>query len=144
MVDAVRLLALLERIRVETLALQRLAGLPDERLAGDSDELAAVKYRFVVAIEAAVDASRHIAASEGLRVPRDMRDAFAVLIEAGWLPADEQLADMAGFRNLLVHGYADVDDERVRVFLRARLHDLDTVRRVIASRVAQSSGEPSR
>lgn len=104
MVDLPRLLALLERISTETAALRRSAALSDAELEGGSDALAAVKYRFVVAIEAAVDVCRHVAASEGLRPPRDMRDAFAVLVEAGWLPGSVDLAGMAGFRNLLVHG----------------------------------------
>lgn len=138
MVDVERLLSLLERIAAETRQLTRLAALPDSALASDSDLLAAVKYRFVVAIEAAVDASRHVAASEGMRLPRDMRDAFVVLQETGWLPAGE-LPDMAGFRNLLVHNYAEVNDDVVRAVLRTRLHELDTFRRAIATRATQQA-----
>lgn len=134
MVDLPRVLALLERIATETAALRRLAALPDTELGNGSDQLAAAKYRFVVAIEAAVDVCRHVAASEGLRVPRDMRDAFAVLVEAGWLSGAGDLAGMAGFRNLLVHGYAEIDDVRVRQVLRTRLDDLDIFRRAVAQR----------
>jgi uncharacterized protein YutE (UPF0331/DUF86 family) len=133
MVDLPRLLALLDRIARETLELRRLAALPDAELAPGSDVLAAVKYRFVVAVEAAVDVCRQVAASEGLRAPRDLRDAFVVLVEAGWLPAGD-LTAMAGFRNLLVHGYAEVDDTRVREILRTRLDDLDAFRRAVAQR----------
>lgn len=95
-------------------------------------------FRFVVAIEAAVDACRHVAASEGLRAPRDMRDAFVVLVEADWLDERPELATMAGFRNLLVHGYAEVDDRRVREVLRTRLDDLDAFRRAVAARATAS------
>jgi uncharacterized protein YutE (UPF0331/DUF86 family) len=137
MVDAERLLLLLERIAAETRALRRLSALDDAELADGSDPLAAVKYRFVVAIEAVVDVCRHVAASEGLRVPQDMRDAVAVLQEAEWLPAGD-LPDMAGFRNVLVHGYADVDDELVRRALRTRLDDLDSFRRAVAARASRS------
>lgn len=135
MVDATRLLAMLDRISTETTELRRLAGLADDELAPGSDLLAAVKYRFVVAIEAAVDVCRHVAASEGLRAPRDMRDSFLVLAGAGWLPEQLDLTSMAGFRNLLVHGYAEIDDLRVRHVLRTRLDDLDAFRRAVASRV---------
>jgi uncharacterized protein YutE (UPF0331/DUF86 family) len=137
MVDAERLLLLLERIAAETRALRRLSSLDDAELADGSDALAAVKYRFVVAIEAVVDVCRHVAASERLRVPQDMRDAIAVLQEAGWLPAGD-LPDMAGFRNVLVHGYADVDDELVRRALRTRLDDLDAFRRALAARASRN------
>lgn len=134
MVDLPRLLALLDRISRETAELRRAAQRPDDELTSSSDALAAVKYRFVVAIEAAVDICRHVAASEGLRPPKDMRDAFAVLSEAGWLAQDVDLGAMAGFRNLLVHGYAEIDDARVRDVLRTRLDDLDAFRRAIADR----------
>ncbi len=134
MVDLPRLLSLLERIAAETAGLRALAARPDVELDAGSDALAAVKYRFVVAIEAAVDICRHVAASEGLRVPRDMRDAFAVLVEAGWLPGSVDLTGMAGFRNVLVHGYAEVDDDLVRMALRTRLDDLDAFRRAVAAR----------
>jgi uncharacterized protein YutE (UPF0331/DUF86 family) len=135
MVDVERLLLLLERIAAETRELRRLSALDDVALADGSDALAAVKYRFVVAIEAAVDVCRHVAASEGLRVPNDMREAFVVLQEAGWLPPGD-LPDMAGFRNLLVHQYAAVDDERVRQTLRTRLDDLDAFRKAVAERAS--------
>ncbi len=136
MVDLSRLLALLDRIAVETAALRGLSARPDVELHATSDALAAVKYRFVVAIEAAVDICRHVAASEGLRAPRDMRDSFLVLVEAGWLPDSVDLTGMAGFRNVLVHGYAEVDDDLVRLVLRTRLDDLDAFRHAVAQRVA--------
>jgi uncharacterized protein YutE (UPF0331/DUF86 family) len=136
MVDAARLLALLDRLARETDGLRRLAALPDGELGPESDAMAAVKYRFVVAVEVAVDVSRHVAASEGMRAPQDMRDAFVVLVEQGWLPATADLPAMAGFRNLLVHGYAEVDDGLVRELLRTRLDDLDAFRRAVAQRVA--------
>lgn len=143
MVDETRLLALLERVASETRELRRLAAMSDAELASGSDLLAAVKYRFIVAVEAAVDTCRHLAAAEGLRVPRDMRDAFVVLQEAGWLAPGNDLPDMAGFRNLLVHEYAAVDDARVRQILRARLDELDRFRRTVASRLVSESGTSS-
>lgn len=42
---------------------------------------------------------------------------------------------MAGLRNLLVHGYAEVDDERVVAILKDRLDDFDRLRRRLAATV---------
>jgi uncharacterized protein YutE (UPF0331/DUF86 family) len=69
----------------------------------------------------------HVIASEGLPQPTSFADSFVALAEAGWLAPDlaRSLADAARFRNLLVHQYADVDDERVVDVLRSRLDDLD-------------------
>jgi len=40
-------------------------------LVGSTLGLAAVKYRFIVAIEVCIDLGRHIIASDGLRAPLD-------------------------------------------------------------------------
>lgn len=127
MVDRARVSALLARIRAEREQLGRLGDRDDARLLGDVDALPAVKYRLIVAIEAATDVADHIIASEGLRQATSFADSFASLAEGGWLAADlaASLADAARFRNLLVHQYADVDDRRVLEILRSRLGDLD-------------------
>ncbi len=93
-----------------------------------------MKYRFIVAIEVCIDVGRHVVASEGLRAPLDYADAFAVLADAGLLdPAiAAELRDTARFRNLLVHGYAKVDDTRVVEILRDRVDDLAAFRTALA------------
>jgi uncharacterized protein YutE (UPF0331/DUF86 family) len=140
MVDETRLRALLDRIGDELTQLHRLSELDPKHLLADGDRVAAVKYRFIVAVEAAIDSCRHIVASEGLRAPTDFADAFAALGEGGFLPADlvPALQDMARFRNLLVHGYARVDDARVVEVLRTRLGDLEAFRRSVAARVGNA------
>lgn len=139
MVDAGRLRALLDRVAEETTALRRLSARDDADFAGDPDLLAAVKYRFVVAIEASIDACRHLTAARSLRAPVDFADSFAVLGEAGLLDADlaVRLQAMARFRNLLVHGYARVDDTLVLAALRTELGDLDALRAALAAGVAR-------
>lgn len=129
-----RLRTLLEVIEEQTRLLRGLATRPPEDLLADPYGLAAAKYMFVVAIEAAIDSSRHVATSAGLRGAQDFADSFVVLGESGHLEAElvERLKGMAGFRNLLVHGYAVVDDSRVVEILHARLGDLDEFRRQIA------------
>jgi uncharacterized protein YutE (UPF0331/DUF86 family) len=59
--------------------------------------------------------------------------------ESGWLASDlaEALADAASFRNLLVHQYGDVDDQRVLAIARTRLAHLDA----FVDTVAQPVGE---
>lgn len=138
MVDPLRVQTLLDRLGAEITALARLAGLPADVLLADEDKLAAVKYRFVVAIEACIDIGRHLIASEGLRAARDYADVFTVLGEAGLLTADTAatLRDTGRFRNLLVHGYARVDDHRVVQILRTRLDDLRDFRVAMARAVA--------
>ena len=134
MVDELRVRQMLDRLGIEIDALRRLARLDAGELLRDEDLLAAVKYRFIVAIEVCIDVGRHVVASEGLRAPLDYADAFAVLADAGLLdPAiAAELRDTARFRNLLVHGYAKVDDTRVVEILRDRVDDLAAFRTALA------------
>jgi len=50
-----------------------------------------------------------------------------MLAERGLLPEELalNLAKMAGFRNLLVHGYASVDDTAMLGFMRHNLRDVE-------------------
>jgi uncharacterized protein YutE (UPF0331/DUF86 family)/predicted nucleotidyltransferase len=155
-VDELRVRAMLDRLGIEIDALRRLAGRSDAELLGDDDVMAAVKYRFIVAIEVCTDVGRHVVASEGLRAPLDYADVFAVLAEAALLDREtaEELRDAARFRNLLVHGYAPcpteepppggvgssdmlgVDDGRVVEILRDRTDDLARFRTALAQAAA--------
>ena len=87
-----------------------------------------------LAIEACLDIGHHLIAERGYRAPEDNRDAFRVLAEEGLIQEDllPRLLEMAGFRNLLVHGYARIDDAVVHTILGQRLDDLDAYARAIA------------
>jgi len=137
MVDLGRLRSLLDRIGSELQHLDRIAQGEAVPLLDDPDLVAAVKYRFIVAIEASIDCCHHVIASEGLRGATDFADAFVVLGEADMLPAAlvPRLQDMARFRNLLVHGYARVDDRRVVDILQTRLVDLREFRSALATSI---------
>jgi uncharacterized protein YutE (UPF0331/DUF86 family) len=137
-VDELRVRALLDRLGVEIEALRRLARRDADDLLADDDLLAAVKYRFVVAIEACIDIGRHVIASEGLRAALDYADVFTALAEAGLLDRTTatELRDTARFRNLLVHGYAKVDDTRVVEILHERVDDLAGFRTTLARAAA--------
>jgi uncharacterized protein YutE (UPF0331/DUF86 family) len=133
-VDELRVRELLDRLGDEIHALRRLAARNRDDLLADDDLLAAIKYRFIIAIEVCIDVGRHVIASEGLRAPLDYADVFTVLADAALLEPSTaaDLRDTARFRNLLVHGYARVDDTRVVDILRERVGDLAAFRTALA------------
>lgn len=90
------------------------------------DRLDALKYTLVTTIEGCIGVAQHLCASESWAPPTTNADAFRVLALNGVIGNDlaERLARAAGLRNVLVHQYAEVDDERVVAFL-DRLTDLD-------------------
>ena len=80
-----------------------------------------------VAIETCLDISKVIISENDLPEPEDNKRVFKVLAEAGIL--DEAclhfLIPMAGTRNILVHGYDQVDDAIIYGALKKRLDDFD-------------------
>jgi uncharacterized protein YutE (UPF0331/DUF86 family) len=113
--------------RIETCIadLRRLA--KPEALATDVRELRFVEHTLQVAVQAALDVASHIVSDRRLGEPRTNRELFDFLQRDGWLPADlaDILRNMAGFRNVLVHGYDDVDLRVVRDVLANHLPDLE-------------------
>lgn len=102
--------------RLVAAVLDAVAELEGERGAErDRRWLNSVKYLFVVAIEGGTDLAQHLCASEGWGPPSDNGDAMRLLARHGVVPGElgDDLARAVGFRNLLVHQYARVDDERV-------------------------------
>lgn len=89
-----------------------------------------IKYLFVTAIEGCVDVAHHIAASERWEAPDTNAAAFGVLAAHDVLgeATARRLARAVGFRNVLVHQYAAVDDELVL----AALDELDDLRAFVA------------
>lgn len=87
-----------------------------------------VEHTLQLAIQAALDVASHVVSDLRLGEPETNRALFDLLVEAGWVPHDlgEILGDMAGFRNVLVHGYTEVDLGIVRDVLVNRLGDLES------------------
>ena len=85
-----------------------------------------VEHTLQLAIQAALDAASHIVSDERLGEPRTNRELFTLLARAGWIDTElaAKLGDMAGFRNILVHGYDTVDLAVVEDVVAHRLGDL--------------------
>jgi uncharacterized protein YutE (UPF0331/DUF86 family) len=97
------------------------------KLDSDLRERRFVERTLQLAIQAALDVASHIASDQRLGEPRTQRELFELLVKAAWLPVEllDRLRAMAGFRNVLVHGYADVELELVREVVENHLPDLE-------------------
>jgi uncharacterized protein YutE (UPF0331/DUF86 family) len=74
----------------------------------------ATEHALQLAIQGCIDIGAHLISELGLTSPADYRAVFANLRPAGLDPKlAERLGAAAGMRNILVHGYLDVDDEVV-------------------------------
>lgn len=122
MVDPDRLLSLLGRVTARLALLDGYAAAPASELVADRVRMGDLKYTYLTAIEACIDSAQHVVADRGLGVPDSNAGAFRALAGAGLLDDDvaAAMAAAVGFRNVLVHGYAEVDDERVVAHLEHR------------------------
>ena len=76
-----------------------------------------------------LDVALHICGALNRTGLETYRDAVIGLRELGFLVPEqaEILEGMVGLRNLLVHGYADIDDSRIWLLLQTRLDDLPAI-----------------
>jgi uncharacterized protein YutE (UPF0331/DUF86 family) len=137
-VDAERLRRILQRISDDLATLEGYRDIDHVALLADDARVGHVKYLFVTAIEGCIDAAHHVCASEGWGPPETNSDAMLVLARHGTLGRElgETMAAAVRFRNVLVHGYAEVDDQRVLGFL-GRVRDLRTYVGTLAGLIAR-------
>jgi uncharacterized protein YutE (UPF0331/DUF86 family) len=85
-------------------------GLPLERDHLRQDAIAMNLQR---AAELCIDIANHLVRIHKLGLPRDSRESFTLLEQAGLLDAElaRRLRAMVGFRNVLVHQYTQLDPD---------------------------------
>lgn len=103
----------------------------------------AAKHTLQETIEGCIDIANHLLAAKGLPRSETYSGMFRVLGNEGLLPAGlaDRLAEMARFRNLLVHRYAEVDNERIYQILHERLTDVEEFLREV-SKIPAKENDP--
>ena len=121
--------------------LRRLAR--PEMIETDIREERFVEHTLQIAIQSAQDVASHIVSDERLGEPRTNRELFDLLVRAGWLTESEAapLGNLVGFRNILVHGYGDVDLRVVHDVLENHLDDLLHFAAIVRARLPEPDDE---
>ena len=124
MVDEDLVLKKLAFIETCVQELQTLAQI--DRLDSDIREQRFVVHTLQLAAQASLDVASHIVSDERLGEPRTNRQLFELLGRAGWITPELTVAlrNLAGFRNVVVHGYDEVDLRIVKDVVENRLVDL--------------------
>lgn len=140
MVDPESIDSRLERLSELLAELERIRA--GGRAAYDAtlrDRLAA-QHAIQLAIQICVDIGAHLIAELGPRMPDDYKGVFAALRKPLGLSPElvEGLSAAAGMRNVLVHAYLDIDDDKVW----EALEHLDDLREFAAAvrRVEEDDG----
>ncbi|MGH2706186.1 MAG: type VII toxin-antitoxin system HepT family RNase toxin [Actinomycetota bacterium] len=106
--------------------LRAIAGAGREGFLADDALQTQAERHLQVALQVALDIATHLIAEETAEVPDSYAGAFAILRRMGIVDEDlaAALRRATGLRNILVHGYLDVDPERLWEHL-GRVDDLE-------------------
>ena len=97
-----------------------------EALGADVDRRLSIERGLQLCAQNALDIAGHIGSALGLD-PDTYGAAIACLVEKDVLPPDfgKRFRGIAGFRNVLVHGYLDVDRGLLVTMVSERLDDFE-------------------
>lgn len=125
MVDKEVILKKLQELERYLKELHTFKGLSLEELASSLQKAWSVKHGLQLSIQIVIDVGNHILASIGENRIADYVDVIDRLGERKIIPDDfaKRIRDMAGFRNILVHEYIEVDLKEVHRVLLERLND---------------------
>lgn len=114
-----------------------------EVLDSDIREQRFAQHTLQMALQSALDVSSHIVSARRLGEPETNRELFSLVAADGWVSADllPTLKAMAGLRNILVHGYQQVDNRILRDVIEHRLQDLVRFATEVRERVATVEGQ---
>jgi uncharacterized protein YutE (UPF0331/DUF86 family) len=106
-----------------------------EELEENYELESAIERNFHLAIESVLDIGEIIISAEDFEKPEDYRSIILILGKKGIIPKDfaEYFADIAGFRNILVHLYEDLDIEKLHNYLQNNLEDISEFAKYIAN-----------
>ena len=137
-VDKERLLTQLRLLQDDLDKLREKAALSREAYLMDVDTRSVVERRFQTATESCLNIGNHLIARLNLRLAEDYASVFRSLSEGQVISVRlaEDMADMARFRNLLVHLYWTIDHLLVYDTMAARIATLDRFKREIGAYVA--------
>lgn len=94
----------------------------------------AVLHYLQLSIECTIDIGETIISELRLPKPEEAKEIFKILAENKIIPEDfaRRFSLAAGFRNILVHEYAEVDLIKVHSYLKNNLSDFDSFAKSIA------------
>ncbi len=104
-----------------------------EQMIADWETYYAIQRLFQLAAQATVDIASHVLSSDFSVQFDDYHGAIVALGKEGVLPADfaQRFADVARFRNVLVHEYLVIDPAKVYAYLQTGLTDFRDFSRYI-------------
>jgi uncharacterized protein YutE (UPF0331/DUF86 family) len=124
--------------------LRDLQALSYADLVSNTEKLWALEHGLQISIQIVLDVGNQLLADKSENNIEDYAGVITRLGEVGIVPKDfsDKIRHMAGFRNILVHEYAELDLREVYRVLHENLSDFETFGRYIESYLAGAGGRP--
>jgi len=118
-----------------------LSKLSEDEFLSHYEKIDTSKYNFIVAIEAIIDICNRIISKQKLGFPQDYSDVIKLMGQQGVLEGDlvGRLLEMVKFRNMLVHIYWKIENDRLYKYLRENLGDFEAFKEAIRKYLKKSS-----
>jgi len=115
----------LSQIRSSANRMHDLVAIGKTNFLANPDNFAIAEHHLRRSLEAILDIGRHIIAKRAWGAPNDYRSILLTLGQRQVIPPVfvEKIQGMAGYRNRLVHAYADVSPEEIYDLLSRHLED---------------------
>ena len=96
-----------------------LSKLSEDEFLSHYEKVDTSKYNFIVAIEAIIDICNRIISKRKLGFPQDYSDVIKLMGQQGVLEGDlvGRLLEMVKFRNMLIHIYWKIENDRLYKYL---------------------------
>ncbi|KAF5044812.1 MAG: DUF86 domain-containing protein [Methanoculleus sp.] len=119
---------------------ERYQRIPEEQFLQNRDTQNMVHHAMLLSIQSAIDIATDVIAEGRLRKPFTYRETFEILADEGIISDSlaRDLANLAGFRNVLVHIYWNLDLKMVYAILQHDLAILKAFSAIMKEYVAES------
>jgi uncharacterized protein YutE (UPF0331/DUF86 family) len=117
-----------------------LSKLSEDEFLSHYEKVDTSKYNFIVAIEAIIDICNRIISKRKLGFPQDYSDVIKLMGQQGVLEGDlvGRLLEMVKFRNILVHIYWKIENDRLYKYLKENLGDFEAFKEAIRKYLKKS------
>lgn len=124
----------LDKLKEFVKELKEYQGTTKEVLEKDNKTSAVVDRMLELACESVLDIARLVVTDQRLKIPENSKGYILALGEAGILDKEfaEEFSRIAGFRNILVHMYLDIDYTEVADKVNNKLGDFEKFSQQIA------------
>lgn len=125
----------ISEIREDIEKIGKYSSIPDNEFWEDERNILSVKHLLLESIEACSNICIHISAKKLFKAPSSFSECFEILYKSKIIDENlsSRLRKMARFRNILVHRYWEIENQKILEYARNNLGDFEQFLKSIAT-----------